>query len=384
MKQEVFWKNPGYKERARLRKNITCDYLIVGGGIAGVMTAYFLHKHGAKKIVLIERDFIGGGATGKAAGIYIPVPEQWYMDHYTRYLGIKKTATYWISHLAAFHALKNIILKERINCEADYEPMFCLESPYVAIEEVFKEYKALKWFHTRVKLLLKKDLEKEVHSSLFACGFKLWKSLSVNPLKFVQNFSRTLEKNGIRLYENTPLVRKMGNVAFTPEGTITFMKIISAVDSETKNSEMESVKTSIAVTEQLPHSLMKKISTEEKMMFWDVRKRSYHYGKVTKDGRLLIGYGDTHVKRNDNTLDSAHLREIRRFLERLLPEDKIAIEYAWSGIYGNKKGLLPLVKIEKDGATIAGCASQVTAVMLADYISRKIMSKNHMLDSVFV
>jgi len=46
MKHEVFWKNPGYVVRSKLKENIKCDYLIVGGGITGVSTAYFLLKRG--------------------------------------------------------------------------------------------------------------------------------------------------------------------------------------------------------------------------------------------------------------------------------------------------------------------------------------------------
>ena len=54
MKQRLFWKNPGYKKRPSLKKNIECDYLIVGGGITGVALAYFLGRRG-KDVVLIKR-----------------------------------------------------------------------------------------------------------------------------------------------------------------------------------------------------------------------------------------------------------------------------------------------------------------------------------------
>lgn len=386
MKQEVFWKNPGYKRKASLKGDISCDYLIVGGGITGVMAAYFLHRRGVKNIILIERNRIGSGATGKAAGIYVPVPEKWYMDHYTRYLGIKKTAAYWISHLAAFHTLKHLIVKNSIDCDMDYEPMFCLESPYISVHEVLKEYKALKWFRFfKVKLLMKGSLEKEVHSNMFTKGFKLWKSLSVNPLKLVQNISVMLEKNGVAFYENTLLVKRKGNVAYTPEGKISFNKIINAVDSDTKSPGMEAIKTSIAVSEQLPYKVIKKVVPHERIMFWDVRKKSYHYGKITKDNRILVGYGDTLAKKHDSgKVEKNHINEIKRFIERMLPENIVNLEYAWSGVYGHKKGILPLVKIGDNEATIAACESQITSVMLADYVSRKMNSKEHLLDNVFM
>src|SRR3990172_4932590 len=69
MKHEVFWKNPGYKVRSSLKKNIECRYLIVGGGVTGVSLAYFLSKNNVKNIVLIEKNEIASGATGRAAGM---------------------------------------------------------------------------------------------------------------------------------------------------------------------------------------------------------------------------------------------------------------------------------------------------------------------------
>ena len=44
------------------------DVCVLGGGIAGVTTAYMLLKHTDKKVVLIEGDRIAHGATGHNAG----------------------------------------------------------------------------------------------------------------------------------------------------------------------------------------------------------------------------------------------------------------------------------------------------------------------------
>lgn len=51
-----------------LDKNISTDVAIVGGGIAGVATAYFTLRDTDKKVVLVEADKIAHGATGHNAG----------------------------------------------------------------------------------------------------------------------------------------------------------------------------------------------------------------------------------------------------------------------------------------------------------------------------
>jgi len=50
--------------------NKTADIVIIGGGISGTAIGYFLLKHGAKNVMILERDYVTAGATGRCgAGI---------------------------------------------------------------------------------------------------------------------------------------------------------------------------------------------------------------------------------------------------------------------------------------------------------------------------
>jgi glycine/D-amino acid oxidase-like deaminating enzyme len=51
-----------------LDRDIATDVIVVGGGIAGASTAYFLMRHTTKKVVLLEADKVAHGATGHNAG----------------------------------------------------------------------------------------------------------------------------------------------------------------------------------------------------------------------------------------------------------------------------------------------------------------------------
>ena len=46
----------------QLKKDIHTDVLIIGGGIAGILSAYFLHQAGVK-YVLVEKNTICSGTT---------------------------------------------------------------------------------------------------------------------------------------------------------------------------------------------------------------------------------------------------------------------------------------------------------------------------------
>lgn len=66
--------SPWIKELKRTRpvvplsQNVQTDVVIVGGGIAGVTTAFFTLRNTNKKVVLLEADKIAHGATGHNAG----------------------------------------------------------------------------------------------------------------------------------------------------------------------------------------------------------------------------------------------------------------------------------------------------------------------------
>ena len=56
------------RPRQPLQADITADVAVVGAGIAGVATAFFLLRGTPYNVLLIERDRVARGATGRNAG----------------------------------------------------------------------------------------------------------------------------------------------------------------------------------------------------------------------------------------------------------------------------------------------------------------------------
>jgi glycine/D-amino acid oxidase-like deaminating enzyme len=78
MKNNSPWLHQLDKERKieLLKSDLETDVAIVGGGIAGISTAFFLLKNTDKKVVLLEGGKIGHGATGHNAGQVVAVFER--------------------------------------------------------------------------------------------------------------------------------------------------------------------------------------------------------------------------------------------------------------------------------------------------------------------
>lgn len=64
MKNKSIWINNIHKSSGNIPNNFNTDVLIIGGGITGLTTAYFLCDS-IKNITLIDRDNIGSGVTSK-------------------------------------------------------------------------------------------------------------------------------------------------------------------------------------------------------------------------------------------------------------------------------------------------------------------------------
>jgi glycine/D-amino acid oxidase-like deaminating enzyme len=384
MKYEVFWKNPGYKVRSELTEDIECDYLIVGGGVAGVSLAYFLSKKTNKKIVLIEKNTIASGATGKAAGSLVLWGEQNVKDFVDRH-GKKKGFFIWKNIEKTLMEINNIIKKYKIDCDVEHQDIIYAGLNRPAEYDLYDEYELLKEIDNHSRLLEGEDLQKEIRTPLFNHGlFSKGKGVSINPLKFTQNLSKVVERLGVKIYEKTCLISAKQGIAHTHLGDIKYKKIIYAMDTDYPSEKVKNLKSTIVLTRPLTKEEADKTGLSKKKIIWDNRKR-YNYFKLTKENRLLVGFGGMIVHKRHRKTDPhfPHLKQIKTFIKKLFPYLKLDIEYAWSGHFGVTSNYYPLIEFKKDYISIAGASTQPNCVLSAKYISDKLTGKKSKLEPFF-
>jgi glycine/D-amino acid oxidase-like deaminating enzyme len=385
MKKKVFWKNPGYKIRPKLKKDIECDYLIIGGGVTGVSLAYFLNKLGAKSVVLIEKNFIASGATGMAAGSLVIRGELDFQDIIKRF-GVKKGRDFWRVNHEGLRTIKEIIKKEKIEC--DYNPE---DTIYGSLETdhyfVFEEYLLEKDLEKSTELIVGEQLKQNINTSLYKYAvLSRGHGVNVNPLAFAQNLSRVIEIRGVKIYEKTPLLHMPAkkNIAETPHAKIKFKKIILCIDAATRHSKVKKLNSTIIVTEPLTKKELQHTHLLPKKIVWD-SKDVYHYLKITGDNRILLGYGDKRIRKKNSEIDPhhQHLKRITSYLHRLFPYLHKKIDYAWSGGFGVTTNHIPVIERKGSKIIIAGAASQVVCIMAAKHVAHKLLHKESFLDKFF-
>lgn len=134
MQQKSIWEVTRRKRFHNRMTNKEADVVIIGGGMAGLTTAYFL-KDQKKKVVLLEKGRIASGVTAHSTGKLT-----FFQGIYTaieKARGKEAASLYLTSQKEAIQLAESIIFKEQIKCNYHQVPSYL-----IALQE--KEKKQLK------------------------------------------------------------------------------------------------------------------------------------------------------------------------------------------------------------------------------------------------
>lgn len=124
----------------KLTTNISTDVLIVGGGIAGLTTAYCLLKSG-QKVALVEDGYIGSGETGRTtAHLTCALDDRYY--EIESLFGTEKTILAAKSHTEAIHFIEKVVRNENVDCNFKRVPGYLFLSENDTQDSLNKEFKA--------------------------------------------------------------------------------------------------------------------------------------------------------------------------------------------------------------------------------------------------
>ena len=375
-----------------LTETIEADYLIVGGGISGLAAAYFLSHHRQKRIVLVEKHTIGSGSTGHSAGMLAHEPEHAGWDELLITHGSKATKAYYQAHVKATKLVKQIIKEAQIDCDFDeHEYLHLSPDEAPARSTFYQAYRCInQTLDASVDFLDAKALQKEFTTAKYKAAKRTQKhNFSVNPLKFARGFAQYLaQTKHITIFEHTTVKKVRNGVATTETGAIRFKHIIYCRGTHEVRPDLIPYLATIGVTRKLTKKELKVIGLHDKDMFEDEpRGGSFHYGKVTRDNRLLIGYGDKPVspKKFTYPVYRPHLKVIEQFLKQTFPTLHIPVAYAWSAPYALTTQELPIVELKTDTELyLNGAGLQIGCIAAAAYGVSKLLKKPHPLDTVYL
>ena len=328
----------------KLKRNISSseslDVVIVGGGIAGLSTAYLLSKSG-KKVILFEDGYIGSGETGRTtAHITHALDDRYY--NLEKLHGKEGAHIAAESHTAAINILEAIVNEEKIDCDFEKLNGFLFLDSTDIKESLNNELEA-----THRAGIKSTEIISKVPNLSFDTGPCLLfpNQAQFHPLKYLKGLSEAILCYGGKIYTETHVQDiLLPNEIKTSDGYTAFAKNIviatnaPIIDKVSKIYEKQQAYRTYVIgarikKDKVPHAL-----------YWDTGNQNsentvapYHYVRIQRNGEddskydLLIVGGEDHL--TGNITDDKDLQQRYTNLEswtrnRFPIED---IEFRWSG-----------------------------------------------------
>jgi glycine/D-amino acid oxidase-like deaminating enzyme len=373
-----------------LQRNVSCDAVVIGGGITGALVAVHLADAGVKTLVLDKRD-IGTGSTSASTALL-----QYEIDVPLREL-IKKvgpddaTRSYRLCR-DAVDKLEQLAARLKIECGFERKPSLFLARHQREIPEFLEEF----------QLRRKMGIELEFYDATavqarfpFSRPAALFSKVGgqVDPHRLTHGLLAAGKHAGLEVYDRTKMTRleetRRGVRITTHNGCrITARRAVIAAGFESEallNAGAGTLKSTYAlISEPLP-----KISGwHRQCLIWE-SGTPYLYLRTTTEGRVLVGGEDenfVNAKRRD-ALISQKTRTLVKKFGRLFPDRPLEVAYAWAGTFGETKDGLPYIGVHPrfphvcfalcyggNGITF----SVIAAEILLDYFIRRTNRDAHL------
>ena len=199
MKYQSIWLDNKIKNNIKeLNKDKNVDVLIIGGGITGLSTLYFL-KDSNLKVCLVEALQIGHGLSGRTTGKITYLQELIYQNLTKKY-NLNAAKLYLDSQKEAINKILDIIKNENIKCNLDKTDSYIFTDKYKDINLIQKEKDIL----SKLNVFVKEEYNDLDINSKYA--IKIEDSYVFNPIKYLKELKNICIKSGKEIYENTKII----------------------------------------------------------------------------------------------------------------------------------------------------------------------------------
>jgi gamma-glutamylputrescine oxidase len=341
-----------YEPYAPLQGSAQARIVIVGGGYAGLNTALGLAERGVRDVVLLEREQVGFGASGRNGGFVFggyslgerPLLEQ---------LGEQRARALFDLTTAAVECIRERVKKYAIAC--DMVDQGVIWANWFRDPGVLRKRQQLlaEHFNTHWDWLPQQELRERVRSERYYDGLYERNALHLHPLNYAIGLAAAAAGQGVRIHENSDVWRLRREGArwrlSTAQGELLADQVVLACGGYLAGLQKQidrailPIATYVMATEPLVDRLDDCLQTRAAV--YDSRF-AFDYYRPLPDTRLLWG-GRISI-RNRSPGDVQRL--LGHDLLRVFPQLKgVKIDYAWSGLMSYARHQMPQIGSGGDG-----------------------------------
>src|SRR6218665_466807 len=345
---DPFWlvKNGYQQAYPTLKKDISCDVAVIGGGITGALISYYLQKSGAK-VVVAERRHIGFGSTCASTALLqyeIDTP----LTELRKLAGKKNAAESYLLCVRAIRELKKIADEIAIDCKFGFKKSLYLASRPSHVAKMEKELEARREIGIRVKLLNAEQVKKMTGLTAPAALYSD-DAAEMDPYLFTQGLFQYLTGKGVQAFDLTEVksIRenaKGAKLICANGSVISCKKFVFAngyeSQSDVKEKLVELHSTYVIISKPLTNKDVRFL----KPLIWE-SDRPYLYMRSTGDNRIIFGCKDEpfYDPEERDRLIGPKSKALKKAFEKKFPHIPFETDFSWAGTFANTKDGLPYI-----------------------------------------
>jgi glycine/D-amino acid oxidase-like deaminating enzyme len=270
------------------------DVLIVGGGLTGCATAHALAQAGAR-VVLVEADRLGQGATGHAPGLLLPEPGPPFLDVQHRY-GLRAARAMFEMWRRASLDAAALLRRAAIRC--GLQPVDAVRWSGAGGERALRrDYDGRSSAGLDVSWLATSPMRRSI--KLDGVAMRMPGAFVFDPYRACLGLASAARKRGVRLFERSP-VKKLRASARHVEvvleggsvqaGTVILATGIPGPELKPLRRHFTIRTRYLAMTEPVPPAVRRQMMPAEVMLRDD--SIPAHWLRWAADHRLLVAGAD--------------------------------------------------------------------------------------------
>lgn len=386
------------KEYPNIKEKKESEIAIIGGGLTGLTTAYYLSKQG-KKVILLEKDKICNHTSGNTTA-KITSQHGLFYSYLLQSVGRTEALQYLEANEKAIENIAQIIEEEKIECDFERQDSYVFTQSEKDVEKIKKEVQALEYLNfdcdfvenieIPIKEKQKKENEEYINVQRKVLGaIKFKNQAQFNPCLYAQALANKIEERGGKIFENSKVIDiKKGENFYeivTEEAKVKAKKVVIASHYPIINApgfyfmkmyQVTSYLIAVETKEPLFEGMY--INSEDPTVSF----RTAKYG----DKRILIVGGMDHKTGAKIDLTNGY-KKLEEVAKQIYPDSKVL--YKW-----NTEDCIPLDKIPYIGEfsnlwpnVYVGTGykkwGMTSSNVAANIITDKILGKENKYEDVF-
>jgi glycine/D-amino acid oxidase-like deaminating enzyme len=317
------WLEGAQREYSPLERDASADVAIVGGGIAGVCTAYFLAREGAK-VVLLEARGIAEAASGRNAGFLLAGVAENLVAAARRY-GEDRALRIWRFTQRNQSLVREVVARHGIACDLAWNGSAQIAGDDDEWAEVRESAQRLAREGVRV------ELRADERAAVYAGDGEL------HPVRYVRGLARAAEAAGATIRERSRVVAIEGDGVRTAAAHVVAGAVVvcaNAYSSHLVPLRIRPVRGQMLATAPVARRVFERPAYAH---------RGYRYWRQRADGRILVGGWrdlafETEVGESEETT-AAVQGALDAFVRERVGD--AAVTHRWAGTMGFSHDALP-------------------------------------------